>query len=92
MSTGLSSSPLSVRLTSPLSEALGRIRDHRKLPLFPRPTASEVVRSLIAEEHTRLLSICPQCDGQTSRHPDPTMTSVRFCPDCKESVGLETSQ
>ena len=89
-----SSSPLSVRLTPALFETLGHLRDHyhRQAPLFKRPTASDVVRALITEARRQLISACPQCDGETIPHPDPTMTTVRYCPACKESVGLEVAQ
>lgn len=34
---------------------------------------------------------CPQCDQPTIPHPDPTMTGVRYCPACQESVSLDQS-
>jgi hypothetical protein len=87
-------SPISVRLTPSQFETLDHLRDHyhSQSPIFKRPTMSDVVRALILEARSRLISICAQCDGQTIPHPDPAMTNIRFCPACKESVGLEPSQ
>jgi len=36
-------------------------------------------------EHTS----CPLCGGYTTKHPDPLMTGVRWCPKCQESVGFQ---
>jgi len=34
-------------------------------------------------------TVCPQCGELTTKHPDPLMTGVRWCPHCQEAVGFQ---
>jgi hypothetical protein len=89
MTTAQRSTPVTFRANPTLLTALEMIQDvrHKRAPLLPRPTISQVLRELVSEEHRRITSKCPFCNGDTAPHPDPAMAGVRYCPTCKESVG-----
>jgi hypothetical protein len=78
-----------VKLPPATSRALGRLTDRLGCD-DPRQVAANLIRQGL-QAAGELPHLCPQCDRPTIPHPDPSMTGIRYCLICQESVAVEPS-